>query len=1626
MMKKTSLFVICLSLILSSIMTNIAGADTVSVSIFFDGLDLDAGIVERDRSILLLIMGQTIEELLRPAQEYLADFSQPVDLSFEFDPVQEGLLELVLQDQVKIAVLHNTSFEDVTTATLGTLTFTDAPYSVLVSATDVVVAKTAEQQYFKLGGLTFVSVDTIELLVENLPVPEPSMLLLLGLGGIGLIGLLRLKKRSLVMLAAIIVCSLLGARTLHAEDSVLIKKAGTGAGTVLAGEQVCGPECQEVSIPYSEHRAVVLKAIPETGSLFDRWETAQGSSLENTIHVQPGETVLAVFATRVPSDGLTVSLPDGSASVTFPPEALTEPLYVSIVKTFPEGPASTPVYDIRALNAQGNPVAHFPAELTITLAHDPAAFSGTYRHELVVAYFDEDLQQWVALPSVMNPAAYTVTGWTNHLTDYQIISPCPAGVLNCKPSDLQQPPEFTRNQQPTYEWVEVRDDSGNNFSSISVGENRYCLTVLGSDYSIEMDCRLAKDICGWNADEKKQECTLSPHTENLAEGKYQWQVGTWRCAEVGVPPDGTCLIGNGKMSDFMTFTVDKTPPTPGGDGLITTSNIQAGGVTLEWTRATDNSPGSDQAMLRYRVYYADTDYQTREAWETHGTPSDDWPFGTDVEEGWAKDVHAKVITGLNSGDYYFNVLVKDQAGNKAAYDNVGPVTIPGPNKLPDAVDDTAVTEKNAAITIDVLANDDPGDPPAAITNVSNPLNGTAQIVNNKIVYTPNADFTGKDMFSYTLTDNNGDKDVALVTVTINDIPQSACLVRSAADSGSGSLRQVLADAEQNDCSTISFASNVSEIKLDSQLEIPYSTEEFQLTIDGGTHTVTLDGQEKTRIFYVYAADRGAELTFRNLIITNGNAGVNEGGGIYNYEGILTIGTGMIIKENTAEFGGGVYNTGYGNVKLEGDAIVENNTAEVYGGGIFNNWGMITIEGTIENNTAKIDGGGIYNEDWFGGVPNYGVGNSPNNCAGPGGCGCTVINQDDSGPGSLRQVLADAEQNDCSTISFASDVSEIKLDSQLEIPATSGMLTIGNDPNGPSPNHHVTISGQDKTRVFYVNSGADVTFQNLTITRGYAWALSNEGGGIYNYRGTVTIGAETKVTGNNAMSGGGIHCQGGTVIVNGTVSSNGAGGFFGGGISNGESGMIVVNGTVSDNRGVEGGGIGNWEGGTVEVNSTGQIVRNWSSGSGGGIWNLQGTVIVRGMISDNTSLSDGGGIKNDYGTLTLSGWVIGNTATRTGGGIYNSGTMTGTPNYGIGNTPNNCTCVVTNAADSGPGSLRQILGNAMVNGCNMILFDSNISSTITVAGQLMPPAMALTIDGSAIGNRFRNMTISGGNRSGVFYVIDGAEVTFMGLTITEGNAVYDGGGIFNNSGTVIIGNNCKVENNTASNYGGGIYNNQGTVTIKNGGIVSTNSAKYGGGIYTNYGRVLVDGIVSGNTATGAGGIDNYMGTVTIGNDGKVTENAATHGAGIGNNGGTLTIDGVVSNNTASPSYPGGVSDGGGIANSGTVIVNGSVNTNTATRGGGIDNNTGTVTININGTVSNNTATDSGGGIYNLWGTISVKGTVSGNVALISRAGGIYTYASNPPGGGIVTGNPLTMYGSGNTPTNCIASGVGVCP
>lgn len=324
-----------------------------------------------------------------------------------------------------------------------------------------------------------------------------------------------------------------------------------------------------------------------------------------------------------------------------------------------------------------------------------------------------------------------------------------------------------------------------------------------------------------------------------------------------------------------------------------------------------------------------------------------------------------------------------------------------------------------------------------------------------------------------------------------------------------------------------------------------------------------------------------------------------------------------------------------------------------------------------------------------------------------------------------------------------------------------------------------------------------------------------------------------------------------------------------------------------------------------------------------------------------------------------------------------------------------TMTVTNCSDSGAGSLRQAIGNA-TSGTTIAFALSPACTTITLAGTITV-STSITIDGPGASS----LAVSGNNSTSVFQIDSGTTVAVSDLTISDGSAADNGGGI-DNSGALTI-TDATLSDNSADNGGGGggggaIDNNGGNLTITDSDFSDNVSGEddggggLGGAIDNGGGTVTISGSTfTDNQATDGGAVDNgdaligggkSGGTVTV-SDSTFSGNNAGVGGAIDNadNGGTgsVTLTGsTVSEDSA------GLVGGGGINNDGTFDVVDSVLSDNAAAsrsvGGGIDNG-GDLDITGSTIAGNTTGDNSGGGIYGHGGSLTITdSTLSGNTAI----------------------------------------------
>lgn len=177
---------------------------TLSAS-FYQGIDLNAGMIELDATVLTLKFGENgeIEVVFASGdQDNPFEFSAAVDFHFEYEAgVGDPILFAPDEDIVGLVVLTDTDFDALGPDMLADLTFHQDISPFTITATDTIVLLTRDQTYIKLGNLSQVSGMNVEFSYQKMAAPptvetpEPGTLLLFGLGLLGLLHVLRRKAR---------------------------------------------------------------------------------------------------------------------------------------------------------------------------------------------------------------------------------------------------------------------------------------------------------------------------------------------------------------------------------------------------------------------------------------------------------------------------------------------------------------------------------------------------------------------------------------------------------------------------------------------------------------------------------------------------------------------------------------------------------------------------------------------------------------------------------------------------------------------------------------------------------------------------------------------------------------------------------------------------------------------------------------------------------------------------------------------------------------------------------------------------------------------------------------------------------------------------------------------------------------------------------------------------------------------------------------------------------------------------------------------------------------------------------------------------------------------------------------
>ena len=357
---------------------------------------------------------------------------------------------------------------------------------------------------------------------------------------------------------------------------------------------------------------------------------------------------------------------------------------------------------------------------------------------------------------------------------------------------------------------------------------------------------------------------------------------------------------------------------------------------------------------------------------------------------------------------------------------------------------------------------------------------------------------------------------------------------------------------------------------------------------------------------------------------------------------------------------------------------------------------------------------------------------------------------DSGPGSLRQAVLDANANSgADQITFDADLSIIAL--------TSGQINITETLTITGPAAGQTIDAGGNSRIFAVTvTGQPLILDNLTLTGGY----------------TAADGVFPRTCAEGTGEGGGICTLDDIILTNSTVSSNRTEGFDteGGGLFVfGDANL--TNSTVSGNRtaGDDAGGGGLFVFGDANLtNST--VSGNRTAGLnayGGGLLVIGNATLTNSTVSGNSTVGDG---------AEGGGLVVNGNATLTNSTVSGNRTM----------------------GDADGGGLVVSFGDANLTN-SAVLGNSTVGDGADVGGLSVSFGNVTLTNSTVSGN-----STAGDDAGGAGLGVLGGNVTLTNSTVSGNSTAGDdakGGGLFVFDGNVMLTNSTITTNQSAAGAGG---------------------------------------------------------------------------------------------------------------------------------------------------------------------------------------------------------------------------------
>ncbi len=514
--------------------------------------------------------------------------------------------------------------------------------------------------------------------------------------------------------------------------------------------------------------------------------------------------------------------------------------------------------------------------------------------------------------------------------------------------------------------------------------------------------------------------------------------------------------------------------------------------------------------------------------------------------------------------------------------------------------------------------------------------------------------------------------------------------------------------------------------------------------------------------------------------------------------------------------------------------------------------------------------------------------------------------------------------------------------------------------------------------------------------------SDQGAGIYNYAGSITLSNSEFSSNAASASGGAVYCayESGYAnkasIVNCTIAGNTSGTYGGGLYIEDSFSCSIYNTIVSMNYAAR--RDSNISGSVLSRNSLlgaspNFVVAPVFDYAAGTITNRSELDLC--LATGSAAINIGDSARAANGSLDLSG----NTR------IYGKSVDAGAYEYSAAISASvEPSYVVTTLEDSfdpsdGATSLREAIYYAKDSN-QTITFSSALSGGVIKLNSQLVATSPIKIDG---GNA---ITIDAQDVSRAFLIEDAT--TLIGLTLTNGLSSEDGGLIYAQSDLTLESCALQVGSCGAESFGGLVYaqnaftaiNTTFTETTSGDALYLLGTSKLSScvvsqaaqdGIDTSGDLTLESTVINGNAARG---VANNYGVLTASNS-TISNNGSFGVSNLGT--ATLTGGKITGNGDSGLLNDGVVFSNGSVYSSSATLLNVVISGNSATNGAGIYNRFGRLEA-TNSEISANAATNAGGGIYTETQTNATNSallnncTIAGNVAGL-EGGGIAASSSD---------------------------------